>query len=228
MAGEVADRAVERAVEAAKTRARDDVQQLIAAGLTVLRREGAAEMTIAEVLTEAGLSTRAFYRHFTSKSDLLLAIYEHEVQRYNPLLQRRLDAASGPAEALVAWIDELLAAGFEPRRGERTRAMFGWAIPLQQEFPAEFAAIRAALTDPLEAVLAGGLADGTFPTTDPARDATFIRALTWELVDEHLSDPSSDVDVVAARDAVLRFALPALGADQRGGARGAQRSERSR
>jgi AcrR family transcriptional regulator len=215
-AGGVADRAVERAVEAAKTRARDDVAQLIAAGLTVLRREGAAEMTIAEVLSEAGLSTRAFYRHFTSKSDLLLAIYEHEVQRYDPLLRRRLDAAAGPADALVAWIDELLAAGFEPRRGERTRAMFGWAIPLQQEFPAEFAVIRAALTDPLEAVLAAGLADGTFPATDPARDARFIRALTWELVDEHLSTISAggepDLDVGAARAEVLRFALPALGA----------------
>ncbi len=212
MPGEVADRAVERAVGAAKARARDDVQLLIAAGLTVLRREGAAEMTIADVLKEAGLSTRAFYRHFTSKSDLLLAIYEHEVQRYNPLLQRRLAAAANPADALVAWIDELLEAGFEPRRGERTRTMFSWAIPLQQEFPVQFAAIRAALTDPLEEVLAAGLADGTFPATDPARDATFIRALTWELVDEHLSDPSTEVGVVAAREAVLRFALPALGA----------------
>ena len=72
----VADRAVARAVEAAKTRARDDVDQLIRAGLAVLRRDGAADMTIADVLAEAGLSTRAFYRHFTSKSDLLLAIYD--------------------------------------------------------------------------------------------------------------------------------------------------------
>jgi AcrR family transcriptional regulator len=206
----VADRAVERGVEAAKTRARDDVQLLISAGFAVLLRKGAAEMTIAEVLAQAGLSTRAFYRHFSSKSDLLLAIYEHEVQLSNPRLQRRLDAAANPAEALVAWIDELLEKGFKPRRGERTRAMFSWAVPLQQEFPAEFAAIRASLTDPLQAVLAAGLADGTFPGTDPARDASFIRALTWELVEEHLTDPSGDADVVAARDAVLRFALPAL------------------
>jgi AcrR family transcriptional regulator len=211
MSGGVADRAVERAVEAAKTRARDDVQQLIAAGLAVLRREGAADMTIADVLKEAGLSTRAFYRHFTSKSDLLLAIYEHEVQRYNPRLQRRLDDAATPGDALVAWIDELLEAGFEPRRGERTRTMFSWSIPLQQEFPAEFAAIRAALTDPLEVVLERGRADGSFPRTEPARDARFIRALTWELVDDHLSG-NGDGDVVAAREAVLRFALPALGA----------------
>jgi AcrR family transcriptional regulator len=205
----VADRAVERAVEAAKTRARDDVQQLIAAGLTVLRREGAADMTIADVLAEAGLSTRAFYRHFTSKSDLLLAIYEHEVQLYRPRLQRRLDASDDPEAALVAWIDELLAAGFEPSRGARTRAMFRWAIPLQQEFPAEFAGIRAALTDPLERVLEAGRADGTFPDTEPAHDAKFIRALTWELIDEHFS--GAELDVQTARAEVLRFARPALG-----------------
>lgn len=201
---------MERAVEAAKTRARDDVQQLIAAGLTVLRREGAADMTIADVLAEAGLSTRAFYRHFTSKSDLLLAIYEHEVQLYRPRLERRLAAATTPTEALVAWIDELLGAGFEPNRGARTRTMFNWAVPLQQEYPVEFAAIRAALTDPLEAVLAAGRDDGSFPATDPARDAVFIRALTWELIDEHFS--GGTIDITAAREQVLRFVLPALGA----------------
>jgi AcrR family transcriptional regulator len=197
-------------VGAAKTRARDDVQLLISAGFAVLLRNGAAELTIAEVLSEAGLSTRAFYRHFSSKSDLLLAIYEHEVQLSYPRLQRRIDAAANPADALVAWIDELLENGFKPRRGERTRAMFRLAVALQQEFPAEFAAIRAALTDPLEAVLTAGLTDGTFPGTDPARDATFIRALTWELVEQHLTNPSGDTDIAVAREAVLRFALPAL------------------
>jgi AcrR family transcriptional regulator len=210
MAGRVEDRAVERAVRVAKERARDDVQLLVAAGRKLLHRDGAAEMTIADVLSEAGLSTRAFYRHFASKSDLLLAIYDHEVERYRPLLQRRLDAAATPREGLVAWIDELLAAGFEPRRGERTRAMFTWAIPLQQEFPAEFAAVRAALTDPLVAVLEAGRVDGTFPNTEPERDAPFIRALTWDLVEEHLS--GVEIDPADARDQVLRFCLPALGA----------------
>ncbi len=210
MAGRVEDRAVERAVRVAKQRARDDVQLLVASGRKLLHRDGAAEMTIADVLSEAGLSTRAFYRHFASKSDLLLAIYDNEVDRYRPLLQRRLDAATTPREGLVAWIDELLAAAFEPRRGERTRAMFTWAIPLQQEFPAEFAAVRAALTDPLAAVLEAGRVDGTFPNAQPERDATFIRALTWGLVEEHMS--GVEIDAAGAREQVLRFCLPALGA----------------
>ena len=209
MAG-VEERAVERAVRVAKERARDDVQLLVAAGRKLLHRDGAADMTIADVLSEAGLSTRAFYRHFASKSDLLLAIYDHEVDRYTPRLQRRLDAAATPRAGLEAWIDELLAAGFEPRRGERTRAMFTWAIPLQQEFPVEFAAVRDALTDPLVAVLAAGLADGSFPAAEPARHAKFIRALTWDVVEEHLS--GSEIDIAVAREEVLRFCLPALGA----------------
>ncbi len=204
------DRAVERAVRGAKERARDEVQLLIASGRRVMRAEGAADMTIADVLTEAGLSTRAFYRHFASKSDLLLAIYDHELERYRPRLQRHLDAAANPREGLEAWIDELLATGFEPRRGERTRAMFTWAMPLQQEFPSEFAAARQALTEPLEAVLEAGRTDGTFPATEPARDALFIRALTWALVEEHLS--GAEIALASARAQVLRFCLPALGA----------------
>jgi AcrR family transcriptional regulator len=205
----VEDRAVERAVRVAKERARDDVQVLVAAGRKLLHRDGAADMTIADVLTEAGLSTRAFYRHFASKSDLLLAIYDNEVDRYTPRLQRRLDAATTARAGLEAWIDELLAAGFEPRRGERTRAMFTWAIPLQQEFPVEFAAVRDALTGPLEAVLEAGRTDGSFPNAEPRRHAQFIRALTWQLVEERLSGAA--IDVAEARDEVLRFCLPALG-----------------
>jgi AcrR family transcriptional regulator len=211
MAGGVEDRAVERAVRGAKERARDDVQLLVASGRKLLHRDGAADMTIADVLTEAGLSTRAFYRHLASKSDLLLAIYDHEVERYRPRLQRRLDAATTPREGLEAWIDELLAAGFEPRRGERTRVMFTWAIPLQQEFPAEFAAVRDALINPLVAVLEAGRADGSFPKVVPARHAKFIRVLTWELVEEHLS--GGEIDVTTAREQVLAFCLPALGAE---------------
>ena len=168
-------------------------------------------MTIADVLAEAGLSTRAFYRHFTSKSDLLLAIYEHEVELYRPRLaaapRRRVLTAR---RARSRGSTSCSRPGSSRAAGQRTRTMFSWAVPLQQEFPVEFAAIRAALTDPLEAVLAAGRADGTFPDTEPARDARFIRALTWELVDDHFS--GGTIDVAAARDEVLRFALPALGA----------------
>jgi soluble lytic murein transglycosylase-like protein len=58
-------------------------------------------------------------------------------------------------------------------------------------------------------VLEAGRADGSFPNAEPRRHAQFIRALTWELVEERLS--GATIEVAAAREEVLRFCLPALG-----------------
>ena len=40
---------------------------ILAAALDVLRRNRGEEATVADILQEAGLSTRAFYRHFQTK-----------------------------------------------------------------------------------------------------------------------------------------------------------------
>ena len=48
----------------------DEQQALIDAGLAVLRRNGSEGLTVNDVLAEAELSTRAFYRHFDSKRAL--------------------------------------------------------------------------------------------------------------------------------------------------------------
>jgi AcrR family transcriptional regulator len=58
----------------------DERRALIDAGIAVLRRTGSEGCTVADVLEEAGLSTRAFYRHFASKDELVLAIYEHDAR----------------------------------------------------------------------------------------------------------------------------------------------------
>src|SRR3954447_14220094 len=97
--------------QANETRA-SERRALIDAGLTVLRRRGSDGCTVADVLAEAGLSTRAFYRHFASKDELVLAIYERDAQPTHVRLRDRLDAAASPRAALEVWIDETLALGF--------------------------------------------------------------------------------------------------------------------
>ena len=63
---------------------------------------------------------------------------------------------------------------------------------LQHEFPDEFARIEAGVLAPLERVLAAGRADGTFPSTEPARDAWSIHAVTWALVEARLAGDGTD------------------------------------
>jgi AcrR family transcriptional regulator len=158
----------------------DERRALIEAGLVVLRGRGSATCTVADVLAEAGLSTRAFYRHFASKDALVLAIYEQDARATQKKLRDRMDGASDPRAAIDVWIDETLALAFDARRARRTRPLTTEGLRLQAEFPEQFAAIVAGVVDPLAAALAAA--------GDPhaERDARSLHAITWALVEERL------------------------------------------
>jgi AcrR family transcriptional regulator len=205
------ERAVLRSSGAARSRSEREVEGLVAAALRVLRRKGFAGSTVADVLAEAGLGTRAFYRHFRSKDELFLAVFERDSQAASRRMQERLDALSGPRERLVGWIDELLSLGYERPRARRTNLLMHEAGDLRSAHAAEFLAIQQAVCEPLARILEEGRAAGVFPAARPALDARSIHVLAWSLVEERLAGGGLP-DAGAARDHVLRFCLPALGA----------------
>jgi AcrR family transcriptional regulator len=208
--GTVAGRVAQRSTSPARARAEAEARSLIEAALAVLRRHGAAGLTVAEVLAEAGLSTRAFYRHFASKDELLLALFDADTEVVRGRVDAAIASARDPEDALVAWIDQQLALAYAPRRSRRTQVLFAEGRRLQLEFPAEFERIFAAVLAPLVRLLDAGRASGAFPSTDPARDARAIHAVTWDLVEARLAGDTTDL--ASARAQVLRFCLPALGA----------------
>src|SRR3954452_25587654 len=126
ISGWAGDRAAERAaqeVRDAQARAAAEVRVFVEAGLEVLRRTGAQRLTVAEVLAEAHRSTRAFYRHFASKDELLLAIYEHDARTSVAGLRGEIATASSARDALLVWIDATLHLAFDPPRARRTRVL---------------------------------------------------------------------------------------------------------
>jgi AcrR family transcriptional regulator len=205
-----AARVADRTVSSARARAETEARTLLEAALAVLRRDGNAGFTVAAVLAEAGLSTRAFYRRFASKDDLLLALFDADTEAVTARIDAAIDAADGPRAALVAWVDQQLALAYAPRRSHRTQVLWNEGRRLQLEHPDEFARIVAAALAPLERVLATGKASGDFPDTDPAADARAIHAVTWDLLEARLAGGSGTL--ASARTHVLRFCLPALGA----------------
>jgi AcrR family transcriptional regulator len=209
VSGTIAGRVADRTVSPARARAEAEAGSLVEAARAVLGRDGAAGLTVSEVLAEAGLSTRAFYRHFASKDELLLALFDADNEAVRARLDAAIAAAPDPLAALRAWTDQLLALAYAPRRSKRTQVLWAEGRRLQHEFPEEFARIEAGVLEPLERVLEAGRADGTFPNTDPVRDAPSIHAVTWALVEARLA--GADTDLASARAQVLRFCLPALG-----------------
>ena len=186
-----------------------EARALVEAGMALLRRSSAKSLTVADVLDEAGMSTRAFYRHFQSKDELILAVYQHDNRRTIERLRMQVAAAASTVEALEKWVEHSLALGFAPRRARRTMTLWREGGRLWAQYPEEYNAIIAGLVEPLTNVLERGRQDGTFPYADPHLDALSIHAVVWRLIERKLGGDGS-LDLASATAYVMRFSLPAL------------------
>jgi AcrR family transcriptional regulator len=203
------EQVAERSVAEARARATAEVTAFMDAGLAVLARDGAG-FTVASVLRAAGMSTRAFYRHFQSKDELVVAIYERDAEATLQRLAKRVGEAPDPRAAVETWVDETLALVYDHRRARRTSPLAIESARLQTVFPEVFARMLERQLEPLVDALERGRADGTFPTAEPAPDARSIHAVAWALAQQRMAGSARSRS--AARDHVLRFCLPALGA----------------
>ncbi len=207
----VADRALKRSLASRQSRYEGEVRALIDAGIRVLRRKGFTGATVGDILEEAGLSSRAFYRHFPSKSELMLAVFERDAEQAAARLRARREGLGSAREQLEAWIDDALSLGYDSRRAPRTRLFTSQSADLGQEFGPELAEIHAATMRPLVDVLERGRRGGDFPNAEPEADARSVFAVTWSLIQERLAERGFERQQ-DARAYVLRFCLPALGA----------------
>ena len=86
---------------------------IVAAASKSVREQGVRGLNVATVLEQAQLSTRAFYRHFESKDQLVAAVFG-EITRTEVLrLREKMTAAATPVEAVAAWIDGRLDIAFD-------------------------------------------------------------------------------------------------------------------
>jgi AcrR family transcriptional regulator len=180
--------------------------KIIAAADRCLALSDDGGVSVSGILAEAGLSTRAFYRHFESKDALLLALFRRDSERVFAELRAAADAAPGPAEALRRWIDGFLG----PDTGVRRHRVLVLAaadgmvrgIGYAAERDRWAGAHRAAIAD----ILRRGRDDGSLPWADPEPDARIIMAA----LSEAFRRPARDA---AAR--LTDFAFRALGARHR-------------
>ena len=87
---------IRRIVVAVEADPGSERQLIVDAALRVMHQNGYAAAQISDILGEAKLSTRAFYRHFQSKDDLLLALFRDNAASTSRLLAARVAAAGSP------------------------------------------------------------------------------------------------------------------------------------
>lgn len=184
--------------------------KIMEAAYRILAENEGAAISIAGVLSAAGLSTRAFYRHFDSKDELLLAMFRRDADRVLAELQGAAAAAPTAKEALRAWIGGMLRLTGDPRRRRRALVLDSAEVNRARGYRAERARYEAAEVAALAQILHRGHGDGSFPLTRPAADAAYVRAALHQAVGEQIAQTAAfGADEAAAR--VLDFAYRALG-----------------
>lgn len=181
-------------------------REILAVASTVLREHGVGGLGIAAVLERAGLSTRAFYRHFGSKEELVAAVFLETARVETRRLRRRMAAATTEIEALAAWVDGRLDLAFDDSIGSDLRRL---SLEAQSQSPGLVQPAYAEMLKPLRGALQRGLQAGVFHRIDPVTDAQFIHGVVWAGMNEHWA--TGDCDRSELRERILRFCLGGLG-----------------
>ncbi|OLT46679.1 TetR family transcriptional regulator [Saccharomonospora sp. CUA-673] len=84
--------------------ARRNERTLLDAAARVFADQG-VDAPVRQIATEAGVGVGTVYRHFPQRSDLVIAVYRHQVDACVELGERLLDGDSAPLAALEEWVD---------------------------------------------------------------------------------------------------------------------------
>ena len=189
-----------------------ELAELVSAARAVLADRGYEGLRVEDVLYRAGLSTRAFYRHFAGKSALFLHLFEEESMRADQRLRARVEQAKGPVDAVREWVAAVLGVVYEPRLAKRAQLFAGDQGSLARRFPEEIDRLNRRQLEPLERAIEAGRVAGVFPEADPITDARAIQHLCSGLINDRLYG-STTLSRARAVALATRFALGALKAE---------------
>jgi AcrR family transcriptional regulator len=188
---------------------------ILDAAMVVMRRNGFAEAKITDILQEAGLSNRAFYRHFSSKDELLLGMCGRDIAYVVRQLRTTISQAPDPVTALHAYVDAYLRTFLGPSDPDRIAVLGSDSARRAEGYDTEVRRLDRLVAEPLLEVLREGAATGKFRSDEPDVDGYTI----YLLLQGMLGMPAEiRPDHEEATAQVLRFCSPALGLAERASA----------
>ena len=154
VASTLLQRAISRPLDERHASYAADVTRLVTAAYAIISRTGRLDPTVREILREAGLSTQAFYRHFSSKDELLVVLLEDGRRQLTEYLAHRMSRVAAPADQIKEWIEGVLAQAADAEAAERTRPFVVNVERLAAAYPEQQQASVAALIEPLRDAIA--------------------------------------------------------------------------
>ncbi len=149
----------------------------------LITEKGFDRLTIQDVIAGTGMSKGAFYHYFTARSDVLQALLERRLDRWEVVLAPVVDGDGTPRDRLRALLRELGGAKVRDRRFlvDALRSLYADENALVHVRTRRAAADRFA---PLvERLVTEGVEAGQFTATDPVGAARVVLSLMQEGAD---------------------------------------------
>ena len=146
-------------------------QGIIDAAYGCLSELHSGPIPVAAILDRAGLSTRAFYRHFASKDELFLAMLRQEAESLADRLDRILDQPGDPVDQLRAWVDLMFDLACDPQLRTHLTVIDSDEVRAAKGYREMRERLHADRERSLVRVLERGRDDGSLPLAQPQQDA---------------------------------------------------------
>jgi AcrR family transcriptional regulator len=199
-----------------RTRQRDKLapdpgvrRSILTAASKSVREQGVRGLSIAAVLDRAQLSTRAFYRHFESKDQLVAAVFLEMAHIEKLRLSKRMANAATAIDGVAAWIDGRLDLAFDENIKSGLRQLSQEAQTQMFASPELIQPAYAEMLEPLIEQLQCGLNTGVFHDIDPVTAAQSIQGVVWACTERQWA--TGDCDRAEVRNHALGFCLRGLG-----------------
>lgn len=211
------ERAVERstAVQRSRVRIATQVRQILDAATKLIQSKG-DEFTTGELVAEAGVALQTFYRYFSSKDELVLAVIGDAMV---DSCERLVGDAAGLTDPL-ARLRYYLTATLD-RLGERStgaatsRFIVSMRWRLHRYFPDELAEVERPFVDLLRGEIDAATSAGLLSPRDPQWDSWLVTELVRSVFHFYAFAPREDDELEQAKERLWLFCLGALGGTPR-------------
>jgi len=211
LAASAAQRSIDRSLDARRAAYAGEVERLVEAALGTIRETGRLSPKVSDLVRISGLSNKAFYRHFRSRDELLVAVLDRGIELLAGYLEHRMQGEADPRQRILHWLDGMTRQALDPGAAEATRPFVLSRSHLAEGFAEEVRASETRVTAPLRAALAAARDAGALPGVDPARDAELLYDLAMGWLQRQLATGAPAPADEAAH--FIAFALAALERD---------------
>ena len=165
-------RAIDRSTQSARLRAAKRVQRFLNSAREIIAEKESTEFTVQEVVDRSKQSLRSFYQYFDGKHELLLGLFEEEIETSVRRL-REVSSHGDPLQRLQATVIELYQSS-RPNRSSVQPLFFEFAQQLMARHPDEVSAAYAPLFEYIAAIVEDAAAAGLLRPGRPRRLATMV------------------------------------------------------